>query len=85
MKMYFANNMALKIEAHEVERETDHFVWVINGNTSRREGKRTDYGAWFGTHEEAKNHLINRVNNEIVRHTILLESANKEMVKVNLL
>jgi hypothetical protein len=89
MKMYYANNGNLKIEEREVVRQTTSSIFIertmYGQTTERREAKRSEWGAWFVTHEEAKNHLINRVNNEIVRHTILLESANKEMVKVNLL
>lgn len=89
MKMYYANIGNLKIEEREVVRQTTSSVFIertmCGKTTEQREAKRSGWGAWFATHEEAKNHLVQRVNHEIVRHTILLESANKEMAKVQAL
>lgn len=77
MKMYYANNGNLKIEEREVVRQTTSSVFIERTSAGRlgerSEAKRSERGAWFEFHEEAKNHLIERV---------LLEAANAQMLKV---
>jgi len=81
--MYQTGSYRAPIERREWLRETEHFVFVSRGNgCERREGKRTDYGCWFETFQDAKSHLISEKERLIDSLQRELGQAQKELVEI---
>lgn len=75
-----------KIEAIEVERETELSVWVRSAHRPhnvRRELKMTDWEEIYDTWEEAHTVLAGKVTVQISDHTRRLEEAKALLAAVN--
>lgn len=70
MTKYRAN--WLSVEPIECKSETKHFVTKLNG---MREAKVSDYSCYFDTHEEAVAHIRAKLEAELARREIAVESA----------
>jgi len=81
MKLYKTNRISL-IELVEVIKYNDKSVWLMRGNTERREGRLTDYCSYFETFDEAKNHLITECESMIAKYKNYMEGAERQLEKI---
>ena len=67
------------IERIEVERETEHSVWVGGS----REGRWTSYHKYHDTWHNARAYLKDRVTNALKSYEKNAEDARKELAKIS--
>ena len=65
-----------KIEAVEIERETDQMVFLPNGN---REHKKCSYHQYFDTWEEAHEVLMKQLEGKVASLRLRLNNAEGEL------
>jgi len=71
-----------RIKKIEIERETDHFVFLKDG---RREAKVANYVSYFNTFEEAKEHIINKAKGKVRHYEHQLQNAKEDLDDANAL
>lgn len=75
MIKYKTSSYGVKIEAVEVGRETEHFVW-ING---RRRSRLGQYESYFDTWRLAKAHLVDVVDSKVSKLERQLAGARNDL------
>lgn len=75
---YMTGGWGKTIEAKEVERETEHSVWV-NGN---RNAKWTSWHKYHNTWEEAKDYLLDMAKRRVKSYEDQLASAKESLSKI---
>lgn len=79
MKIYRTGQYDKLIEIVEVDRATEKSVW-INGRTIR---KRSNFYSYWNTVQDAKEHLLKKLEEKIQVHKIHIQSAQKEIELIN--
>ena len=79
MIMYKTGGYKELIQEVEVERSTEHMVWV-NGMQS---SKISRYHRFFDNKDEAKEYLIKEFNGQIATAKSIIKSAELQLKKVN--
>lgn len=80
---------SINIEPVEVEKETEHFVYIPTvshsnkkPSPSRREGKISEYSSYHDSWEDAHNFLMKRATDKVTSARVDLARANGELGNV---
>ena len=79
MKMYKTGGWKELIEVVEPTKVTEKSVWLANG----RSAKRSNYGNYWDTLEEAKEHLTEKYNRMIESSERKIEKAKADLEALN--
>ena len=79
MKMYKTGGYKELIEVVEPTKVTEKSVWLSNG----RSAKRSNYGNYWDTMEEAKEHLKEKYNRMIESAERKIEKAKADLEALN--
>tara|TARA_R110002049_G_scaffold272671_1_gene450314 strand:- start:10 stop:255 length:246 start_codon:yes stop_codon:yes gene_type:complete len=79
MKMYKTCGWKELIEVVEPTKVTEKSVWLANG----RSAKRSKYGSYWGTMEEAKEHLKEKYKRIIESAERKIEKAKADLEALN--
>ena len=79
MKMYKTGGWKELIEVVEPTKVTERSVWFSNGRTA----KRSNYGNYWDTMKEAKEHLEAKYNNSIQAAESKIERAKANLEELN--
>jgi hypothetical protein len=79
MKMYKTGGYKELIEVVEPTKVTEKSVWLSNG----RSAKRSNYGNYWDTMEEAKEHLKEKYNRMIESAERKIERAKADLEALN--
>ena len=79
MKMYKTGGYKELIEVVEPTKVTEKSVWLSNG----RSAKRSNYGNYWDTMEEAKEHLKEKYNRMIDSAERKIEKAKTDLEALN--
>ena len=74
-----------EIKEVEVVRTTKNFVVFKYSNGEQRESIRSNYYAYFNTHKEAKEYLINYILSKIAVHNLKIQNLEEQFEKVRVL
>jgi hypothetical protein len=79
MKMYKTGGWKELIEVVEPTKVTEKSVWLSNG----RSAKRSNYGNYWDTMEEAKKHLKEKYNRMIESNERKIEKTKADLEALN--
>ena len=82
IKKFRTSRYGLGIEEIEIERETEHSVWVTEGN---RSAKFSDWTQYHETYDQAFNHLNSVYTRKFMSAQSRLDTATNELEAVKLL